>query len=177
VFGLVAERVVLSLPGDDHVVVYRARDDALDRFPWQETAAARLGLWGDVETLQALALGIVPWPEGHPPADLERRVVERGSVTTIRLQTEGGPGDLGLDVRAGRLHRLTWRMEGAAETLEVRYDRYRPDLPHPMRVRLRAGAVEAEIEWDQLEVPARFEPGDFEIGIRNPAPEPGVSRG
>jgi hypothetical protein len=177
-FGLVAERVVLGLPGDDHVLVYRAREDVLDRLPFTESSAGALGLWGGVETLQSLALGCIPWPGGAPPANFETRLQARGGMLTLRLDLESGPGDLGLEIEQGRLRRWVWRPEGKP-AIEVRFDRYRSidGVERPMQVRLRAGEIEAEVEWERLEVPAQFGPGDFEVGARNPFRGLGVQGG
>ncbi len=181
-FGLVAERVVIGLPGDHHVLVYRAREDVLDRFRFDESAGARLGLWGGVATLQALARGCIPWPGGVPPQDLESRTRSAGGkgIYAIALEPETGPGELLLEVADGRLRRLTWRAQGKV-VVDVRYDRYAvvAGVDRPMRVRLRAptAAVEAEVEWQRLEVPARFEPSDFEVGARNPRRGRGVEGG
>lgn len=177
-FGLVAERVVLGLPGDDHVLVYRAREDALDRLQFTESPAGRLGLWGGVETLQSLALGCIPWPGGTPPADLETRLVARGGHFTLRLDLESGSGEVGLEIQQGRLRRWTWRPDGKP-AIEVRFDRYRSvdGVERPMQVRLRTQGIEAEVEWDRLEIPARFGPSDFEVGGRNPSRGLGVQVG
>jgi len=181
-FGLVAERVVIGLPGDDHVLLYRAREDVLDRFPFDESAAGRMGLWGGVGTLQALALGCIPWPGGLPPLDLESRTrpLGREGSYAIALEPETGAGELLVDIRNDRLRRLRWRTRGR-DVVDVRYDRHAAagGVERPMRVRLRAPStgVEAEMEWEHLEVPARFDPADFEVGARNPSRGRGVQGG
>ena len=181
-FGLVDERVVIGLPGDDHVLVYRAREDVLDRFRFDESAASRLGLWGGVATLQALAMGCIPWPNGVPPHDLEARTRSAGGAGrfAIALEPETGPGELVLEVHDHRIRRLTWRARGVV-VVDVRYDRHAisGSIDRPMRLRLRAptARVEAEVEWERMEVPARFEPTDFEVGERNPSWGRGVQGG
>lgn len=180
-FGLVAERVVIGMPGDAHVLVYRAREEVLDRFHFEESVAAGLGLWGGLGTLQALAIGSIPWPDGAPPPDLESRTRSIGTGKFgIALEPQSGPGELILDVRDGRLRELTWRSRDR-NLVQVRYDRYEAcgTIERPMRVRLRApsAGVEADVEWDRLEIPAQFGPADFEVGSRNPPPGRGVQGG
>src|SRR5262245_61952713 len=61
-FGMVGERVVLSLPGDGNVLYYRERGDQLDRYPFSQSELARWTGCDSPVQLFALVEGRPPWP-------------------------------------------------------------------------------------------------------------------
>ena len=172
-FGLVGERVVVSLPGDEHLLVYRQRADDLERLALADSPVAFWGLGCGVPGLLALLSGHVPWPDDVPPADLEARArvqgSGRGDVREYRLRLGPGPrqGDIVLRLAKGELQRLEW-WAGGERRLAVQYDRFVSlgASRYPTRVRLQVPGerLRAEIDLERLEPQAGFAARDFEIG-------------
>lgn len=168
-FGLVGERLVVAMPGDDHVLVYRARGDSLQRLPWRETGLSKLLPAGTPAELHALVAGRLPWPGGRPPSDLAARTRisrQKGDFLEYRVQLPDSGCVLEVQLEAGRLKQLGWRSAASGQVV-VRYDRWRRvgELPQPARLRLSApqeGLV-AEFALEALRRRDDFTPRDFEV--------------
>lgn len=168
-FGLVGERLVVALPGDDHVLVYRAREDSLQRLPWQQTDLARLLPAGTQAEMHALVAGRLPWPGGRPPADLaaRTRISRQGrDLLEYRVQLSAPAGVLEVQVQEGRLSQLVWYGESLGRVV-VRYDRWRQfeEQLQPARLRLSAPeeGLEAEFDLETLRRRNDFTARDFEV--------------
>jgi hypothetical protein len=170
-FGMVGERVVVSLPGDAHVLIYRERSDALERVLYGESALAELTLSGAPRDLFELVRGRPPWPGGSAPVDWEARarLVESsdgGRTLGFRLRLDDGRHAFVLRMRDDVLERFElW--EGSARRLEIDYESWRPagDRMRPMKIRLRAAQlnVKAEFVLESLEPQEGFSERDFEV--------------
>lgn len=180
-FGLVGERVVISLPGDGHVIVFQERADVLERMPFEASKAADAGPWGGVAELQSLLAGRVPWPGGVVPAGTPRVVAARGGgvQVSIAVAPPSGPGEVRLRFEAERLRRLEWWRGGRLD-LELLYDEHvRLGVgwrPHRVRLRIPSTGLRAEIRFDHLEPRSGFGDRDFEVG-GNPGRGVWVQRG
>jgi hypothetical protein len=172
-FGLVAERVVVSLPGDGYLLVYRQRSDDLQRLPYDSSVAAPLAPGSGSTGLLALLAGRVPWPGGKAPSDLGSRCEvssrpgDRELACRVPVTAAGREGWFTLRVAAGRLSRLEW-WEGGRRRLVVQYDRYVSlgAAWYPSRVRLQAPGegLRAEVTLERLDARPSFEDRDFEVG-------------
>lgn len=170
-FGMVGERVVVSLPGDEHVLIYRERSDALERIFYPESALAELTLSGEPRDLFELVRGRAPWPRGLPPADWEARtrLVEssnHGRTLGFRVLLDEANRSFVLRLRDDVLERFElW--DGGTRRLQVRYARWRPagDRLQPMEIRIQAAQldVKAEFALDSLEPKEGFSEQDFEV--------------
>ena len=78
-FGMVGERLVVAVPGDGHLLMYRARADALERAPFSDSELAHFLPTGSLQELHALVTGRPPWPGGHAPEDLAARTPPGGA--------------------------------------------------------------------------------------------------
>lgn len=170
-FGLLGERLVLSLPGDGHLLLYRARTDRLERVPFVDSEVARLLPTGAPEELHALLTGCPPWPLGKTPADLAARVrlVRRsddGEALEFRVQLPETGAVFELRLRGAGLEFSAWEASGGGR-VEIRYDRWMElkDWRQPGRLRLRAPreGLEGEIRLEQVEGRSGFGPADFEV--------------
>ena len=170
-FGMVGERVVVSLPGDEHILLYRAREETLEREPFATSSLAQRLPTGALEELHALVTGRPPWPGGRPPADLaaRTRVIGRssdGRQVRYRVQLPDSVSSFELEIQDSVLLRLVWSGR-ATGPCEVRYDGWRRwgEIEQPSRMRLRAPQEELEVEIRLDEVQARsdFAPTDFEV--------------
>jgi len=170
-FGMVGERVVLSLPGDEHVLIYRERSDALERVPYEASALAELTLSGQPRDLFELIRGRLPWPGGSPPAGWESRArlvesADAGRTLAFRVPLGQAQQAFVLRLRDGILERFElW--EGRTQRLQIEYDRWRTAAEdmQPMRIRLKAAQVDVEAEFviDSLEPREAFTERDFEV--------------
>jgi len=170
-FGMVGERLVLSLPGDGHLLMYRARADALERSPFADSELARYLPTGSLAELHALVTGRPPWPQGRPPEDLAARTrlvgrSEDGRNLEFRVQLSSPQAVFELRLRDGVLEQWGW--EGAeGRRLVVRYDRWRRwgELELPGRLRLQAPreGMEGEILLEAIEARDGLAAADFEV--------------
>ncbi len=170
-FGMVGERVVVSLPGDEHLLLYRGREESLEREPFATSALAQRLPTGALEELHALVTGRPPWPGGKPPADLaaRTRVIGRsadGRQVRYRVQLPDSASSFELEIQDAMLLRLVWS-GGAAGPCEVHYDGWRRwgEVQQPSRMHLRAPqeALEVEIRLDEVQARSDFAPTDFEV--------------
>ena len=170
-FGMVGERVVLSLPGDGNVLYYRERGDQLERMPFSQSDLARWTGCDSPVQLFSLVEGRPPWPGGDPPGDLEgrTRVMERGESgrkVRYRVQLPESKDEFDLQLRDGELESLRWSHQGATR-LEVRYDRWvwLETRRQPTRMRLSSPQehVQAEFTLDRVQSKPDFSASDFEV--------------
>ena len=170
-FGMVGERVVVSIPGDAHVLIYRQRSDVLERIAFRESGLAQLTLNGAPRDLFELVRGRPPWPGGSPPrhwAD-RARLVERadgGRSLGFRIELDDAHGAFVLRLRDGVLERLEF-WTGPTRRLQIDYDRWTRlgDRTQPMQIRVQAPQldVKAEFEIDSLTPVEDFSERDFEV--------------
>jgi hypothetical protein len=176
-FGLVGERVVVSLPGDGHLVSYREREDRIDRIPIDASVAGELTPAGDAASLLAWALGRVAWG-GALDSLLQRAIgdgrhaqVQWGDADQVALELDGD----------GRLRSLAWRHDGDVR-LDLRYERWlrvgEGQVPTRVRARAPAAGVEAWVELEELDERPGFLPAELDVGrLGNPPADRGVDRG
>lgn len=170
-FGMVGERVVVSLPGDEHVLVYRERTDELERLPFAESALADLTPSGQIGDLFELMRGRPPWPGGAPPAGwrTQARLVEsQDGGRRLAFRVALGDGDAAFVVRLhdGVLERLEiW--EGGRAQLEVEYGDWRTlgAASQPTRILLKSSQLDINAEFTLKELDPResFTSTDFEV--------------
>lgn len=170
-FGMVGERVVVSLPGDEHVLLYRERTNELERLPFGESALADLTPSGQLGDLFELVRGRPPWPGGAPPEGwrTQARLVESqdgGRRLAFRVALENGRQSFVVRLRDGVLERLEiW--DGGAARLEVEYRSWRTlgGVSQPTQIRLKSTQlnVNAEFTLEQLDSRESFTSTDFEV--------------
>ncbi|UCE03808.1 MAG: hypothetical protein JSW67_06370 [Candidatus Latescibacterota bacterium] len=167
-FGMVGERVVVSLPGDGHVLFYRERSDMLERLPFAESRLADLVPGRSMRGLFALTAGSPPWPRGTPPSDLAQRlrvVAEEDDGAKLDFEVRLEEAQLfRIRLQRQRVERFEWWV-GGVRRLEVRYDRWRPLAvgEQPGRLRVRGTDLEAEVVLDRVEPRSDFTARDFEV--------------
>jgi hypothetical protein len=170
-FGMVGERLVVAMPGDGHVLLFRDRQDTLERQTLQESDLGRLLPTGEPGELQALIAGRPPWPGGRVPEDLQgvTRVLQSrdaGRTLQVVVEVPGTDCTFELETRDGRLRRFAWAKPGR-ERLEVRYERWRTwdGLERPTRLRLEipGEGLRAEIDLERAEARRGLTERDFEV--------------
>jgi hypothetical protein len=170
-FGMVAEQVVVALPGDGYVLFFRAREDQLERQRLAESQLGRLLPTGSPQELHALLSGRPPWPGGQAPADLSgcTRVLhthDQGRSLEVVVEVPGGSCVMELETHEGRLQRVAWAQPGQ-ERVEVRYGRWKTwdgmDLPGRMRLEIAGEGLRAEIDLERAESRKGFSDRDFEV--------------
>ena len=169
VFGLVGERVVVSLPGDGWVLTYEERADRIERLRFEESWGMDLAPGGDVQRLLEVATGRLPWP-AESPLPVPR--VE-GRRLRCDLAPAGAPGSLLVEPGTPLLRRLEWLRPGLPD-LRVEYGPPRPAAAAwvPSRVAGRAGDIHIEVHLDAVEPRDSFADADFDIG-GTPKPDGG----
>jgi hypothetical protein len=184
-FGMVGERLVVSLPGDGYVLVYEERADRLTRVSFDSSLAALLAVGGGPPALLALARGRIPSHLGGE-AELQERVrvsPEPRSWQTFTLvppRESRLAGDFCVEVEQGRMRRFAWLVGGDVR-LEVRYEAYRSMggvfVPSRIRVRAPGARLEGQLELEHLEPRQGFEASDFDVGWRSGRRCPGTPKG
>jgi hypothetical protein len=160
VFGLVGERVVVSLPGDGWVVTYEERADRIERVAFADSRLADAAPGGGLERLLQVATARLPWPVDEPPP------VPRldGDRLECDLTGAGVPGTLRVEPGGDLLRRLEWRVEGATR-LRVEYGEARPCGSGwvPARLRGRAGDLRVDLRLERVVPRDSFADGDFDL--------------
>jgi len=181
-FGMVGNTIEVSLPGDGYLLVHDAREDELQRIPFDSTVAAAVSPAGGPQLLLALVGGKVT-------CDLLRgaarpgQALQAGGTTRLRLELDpaSGGGTLLLGMNHGELVDLEWRVADTRR-LWVRYSRYVPLGSGRVPTRIVAEAptegVRAEIQLQRVEPRSEFGPAAFEVGgSGNPSAKRGVNHG
>jgi hypothetical protein len=170
-FGMLGDRLVVSLPGDGHVLFYHERADELERVPFAESELGRWTFCDSPEGLFELIGGRPPWPGGGPPDDLESRtrVSERrdhGRIVQYRVQLATTGQSFALRLRDGALECFEWWVDGTLR-LEVRYDRWRAleteRQPARLRLRVPQDGVVVEVTLEDLMPRRDLSAADFEV--------------
>lgn len=165
-FGLVADGMVVALPGDGWVLTHRRRTDELQRFRLEESVASTLTPHPRLVDWVALATGALWEATGEPSHTRVVHSEDGGRTVTYQLDVPEAGGYYRVRLGTVGLERCEWWRDGA-KRLEVRYGRWANQdglrLPAQIQIIASQDDVRVHLQLDAWRRRDDFTSRDFEV--------------